>query len=92
MNLGLVMFGKAVIIGIAVIALERWQSFKKQRIEAGIELKLNPKTGRYEPSNWPETFEFWFKRIFWTAVALITISSFALTAFIIAPEIASRWE
>ncbi len=35
LGIGWVMFVKALVLGVWIIALERWQAFKRKRVENG---------------------------------------------------------
>ena len=84
LSIGWVIFWKTVIVGVWAIALERWQTFKRRRVANGIELTLNPKTGRYQPNNWPETFEIWARRIFFSALAIWLVFCAFVTYIVVA--------
>lgn len=67
MGIGAVMFGKAIVIAVWIIIVERWDAYRKRRHETGLPLKQNRKTGVYEVSDWT----VWINRTFLAGKYLI---------------------
>ena len=64
MDLGEVMFWKAVVVALLVLAGERWYAFKRNRAANGILLKKQ-KDGVYRPDDWPDTLERRAVKTYW---------------------------
>lgn len=43
------MFGKALVLSLWAVFVDRWQAAKERRREAGLELRADPRTGIYTP-------------------------------------------
>ena len=65
-GIGLVMFGKALIVTLWAIAAELWQAYRKRRIDAGLPLKQGA-GGVYRVSDWTirvDTAARWGREVF----------------------------
>lgn len=56
MSIGLVMFCKALIVGLWSVFVERWQAFRKRRSEIVV-LHYSKRRDRYEAFDWHEVVE-----------------------------------
>ena len=80
MDLGEVMFWKAIVLAIGVLIAERWYAFKKKRNDYGIPLKQDAKTGTYKPDDWPERLERGLIKGYWRGLGAFYLLSFAVVA------------
>ena len=69
-NLGLVLFLKAVVVAVAVALWERWQTFKKRK---SLSLVQDPVTGVYRPDPRWQRYENIARRAFWTVVVVAVL-------------------
>lgn len=60
-SIGIVMFGKAVILAVWAIGSDRYKDFKRKHYANGQPMRLNRK-GVYVPDNRFALFEKWAKR------------------------------
>ena len=77
MGVGLVMFLKAMVVAIAVAIWDAWLVLKKRKM---MNLRQDPKTGRYVPDYRWQRVEDWARRIFWTAFIIFNIFAVFVTA------------
>ncbi len=77
MSVGLVMFWKAVVLGIAGAIWELWVSFKRRHVERGLPMRQE-KDGVYRPYNWPEVWERRVRRSYWVGYAVFMIVGYSL--------------
>lgn len=56
-HLGEVMFVKGLFLALCAAIGVQWVAFRKRRAEKGLPLKLNPRTGIYEVSDWAAWLE-----------------------------------
>lgn len=94
MSIGWVMFWKAVVLAIWAVAVERWQSAKEARREAGIELRFNKQTGLHEPYCPYSRAEKIGRRVLWIVgvpVAVACILLFLVVAANNRPEWGLTW-
>ena len=86
MDLGEVMFWKAIVLAVMGIAGERWYSFKRRRAERGIELKQGL-DGVYRPDNWPDVLERRAVKSYWWGLAAF----YVLSAFVVGSLYLGYW-
>ena len=79
MNVGLVLFLKAVVVGIWIGIAARWQTYRKKRRDEGLELKPD-RRGVYVVSDWTahvDTAAVWLRNfafvtlfLWWSVLSL----------------------
>ena len=52
LGIGWVMFGKAIVVAVWVVIVERWQAYRRRRRQDGLPLKYSRKHGIYVVSDW----------------------------------------
>ncbi len=80
-HLGEVMFLKGLLLALCTAVGVKWVAFRRRRAEKGLPLKLNPRTGVYEISDWAASVERG-ARGFWNVTLFIVIAA-NLTAWAI---------
>lgn len=86
MDLGEVMFWKALALALLGVAGERWYAFKRRRAERGIELKQS-KDGVYRPDDWPDTLERRAVKTYWWGL----LAFYVLSALIVGSLYLGYW-
>lgn len=72
MSIGIVMFFKALILGIAAGVWEWWLTFKKRHNESGLPMRES-KDGVFRAYSWPEVWEGRARRTFWATFAVFNL-------------------
>ena len=70
LGIGWVMFWKAIAVSVAGAIAWQWDAFKTRRNGEGVVLRQDKRTGVYRPSDWPERFEKWCRRLIYFVAAL----------------------
>lgn len=76
MSIGLVMFGKGLVIGLFAVFATWWAAFRKRRTERGLPLKQN-RNGVYEVSDWAAKAE-WLAYRLWHGLLIATVAWWAI--------------
>lgn len=67
--MGVVMFGKALVLALYAAFDIWWSGFKKRHREHGLPMRQG-KDGVYRPHDWTHIAETWAWRVIWTGAAL----------------------
>lgn len=77
MSIGIVMFFKALILGIAGALWDWWLDYKKKHAANGLPM-LESKDGVFRAYSWPEVWERRARITFWAAFALVNVFALAV--------------
>lgn len=82
MSIGLVMFGKALIVSLWGALTEAWLSYRKRRAATGIPLRRN-KAGVYVPHDWTAKVEAFFRGSARFAMVALVINLVVMTSLVV---------
>lgn len=80
MGIGWVMFGKAIVLAIAIFIGERWKAFRKRRSEQGLPMRKNRK-GVYVVFDWAAVVERTAVRVWNMHLDFFIVATIALAIY-----------